>query len=207
MRRICLGVTGLMLYGSTVGYATDLGTYGPVFEIVEENLLDLMMQRLKALEETGEMAHHQKILQERIKDQVRHPKPVTRLTKATRYVRMRYDPSFVVQEDITDLQGNIIAQKGDYHNPLDHVSFGDPLIIIDGTDEEQVTWALKQPGKIVLVNGAPLDLAEEHERHFYFDQGGILTEKLKVQEVPTTVRQEWKHLVIETIPMDKGGRS
>ncbi|KJV52347.1 putative conjugative transfer protein [Orientia tsutsugamushi str. Gilliam] len=36
---------------------------------------------------------------------------------------------------------------------------GEPLILIDGDDEDQVAWAKSRPGKIVLVNGNPIELS------------------------------------------------
>ena len=108
-------------------------------------------------------------------------------------------------------QGILIGhiQAGTSYNPLDHKSFGDPLIFIDGDDTDQVQWAISQDAKIILVNGSPLKLEKVHKRSFYFDQGGVLTEKLGINEVPSRVSQEDKDLVIETIPLTadylKGG--
>jgi conjugal transfer pilus assembly protein TraW len=45
-----------------------------------------------------------------------------------------------VKETITDMQGNVIARKGDTVNPLDKVPFSQVLYFIDGDDKEQVNW-------------------------------------------------------------------
>jgi conjugal transfer pilus assembly protein TraW len=56
-----------------------------------------------------------------------------------------------VKETITDMQGNVIARKGDTVNPLDKVPFSQVLYFIDGDDKEQVNWIRsKSPGKQTL---------------------------------------------------------
>lgn len=191
-------VSLLLLTGSSL--AKDLGTVAHTFEIHEQNLLEVIQSKLNALEQSGQMAGHQQQVQQQVKKSIERPRPVAGLTVATRYASKLYDPSFVLDADIKDHVGNMIGQKGTKYNPLDQLSFGQPLLFIDGDDAAQVQWALAQSGNPVLVNGAPLALAQTHGRHFYFDQGGALVRKFGIEEVPAKVSQQGKHLLIETMP-------
>lgn len=180
--------------------AKNLGVYGPVFEIKEESLLQLIEKRLKTLKEGGKIDIHQQELARKSGEKINRPTPISGVSKAKTYTKKEYDPSFVVSKDIKDHQGRIIARRGDIYNPLDYVAFGVPLVFVDGDDGSQVQWAISQKAKIILINGAPLELEKQYNQPFYFDQGAVLTTKFGIEEVPSHVSQEDKHLIIETIP-------
>ena len=186
--------------------AKDLGVQGATFEIKERSLLEIIYERLRKLETTNKLADHQKEIQARVKSSIENPLPVAGITTATSYAARTYDPSIIVDEDIKDHKGNFIARKGTHVNPLDYQSFGKPLILIQGDDESQVSWALKQDAKdthvtIVLVSGKPLQLARTHKKMFYFDQGAILSNKFSIKAVPARISQKDKKLLIEELPL------
>lgn len=184
--------------------AKNLGVYGLVFEIKEESLLTVIEQRLKHLKENGKLVDLQQELARKAEEKVKRPIPVAGISVAQTYQQREYDPSFIVSQNIKDHQGNLIAKKGDTHNPLDTTGFGVPLVFIDGDDESQVQWAISQQGKIILINGAPLKLEKQYNQPFYFDQGAVLTKKFEIEEVPAKVSQQGKMLLIESVPIAKG---
>lgn len=183
--------------------ARDLGIIGPTFEIQEKNLLKVIEERLKDLEVAGKLESHHKTLQERVRHSIVRPQPVAGFQKATSYTTRNHDPSFVLDKDIKDHEGNLIAKKGSIYNPLDNHSFGKPLVFIDGDDLTQVTWALAQKGKIVLIQGTPLRLAKSYGKIFFFDQGGVLSKKFGLTHVPAKISQFRKALKVEEIPLGK----
>lgn len=69
-----------------------------------------------------------------------------------------------------------------------------------------MTWALQQEGKIILVQSSPLELEKQHHVSFYFDQGGTLTTKFGIDQVPARVSQQSKTLLIEMMPPNYQGR-
>jgi len=184
-------------------HAKDLGVQGATFEVKEQSLLEMIYAKLKSLESTNKLIQHQKEIQERVKASIENPQPVVGVTKATSYSSRIYDPSIIIDEDIKDHKGNFIARKGTHVNPLDHQSFGKPLILIQGDDEPQVSWALKQDAKIVLVSGKPLQLARNHKKMFYFDQGAILSNKFGIKAVPARISQKDKRLLIEELSLER----
>ena len=80
----------------------------------------------------------------------------------------------------------------------------------DGDDPEQLAWALgrKEPAKLILVKGAPLELMRARQRRFYFDQGGKLVAHFAIRAVPALVSQRGRQLEVSEIalPSKKGTR-
>jgi conjugal transfer pilus assembly protein TraW len=182
--------------------AKDLGVVGTIFSIKEQSLLEVIIGKLRALEASDALKDHQKVLQERVKKSIEHPKGVEGIKTTVLYTSKDYDPSILIDETIKDHRGNLIALKGTKINPLDYHTFGKSLILINGDDESQVIWALSQVGKIVLTQGAPLHLNKTHERKFYFDQGAVLANKFQITSVPARISQNGKKLLVEEIPME-----
>ncbi|MAP25074.1 MAG: type-F conjugative transfer system protein TraW [Rickettsiales bacterium] len=181
----------------------DLGHEGHTFEIVEENLLEVIQTKLKKLEQEGSLKDLQQKIQARAKEKILAPQSVSGITKASETKERIYDPRYTVKSTLKDQKGHVFAKAGDIINPLDHVSFGDPLLFIDGKDTDQLSYAKQQlqkgPVKIVLVSGRPLDLSKELHQAIYFDQGGFLSKKLRITKVPALVYQENKLLKIKEV--------
>jgi len=181
----------------------DLGNEGHIFEIAEENLLEVIQKKLKKLEEKGALQTLQKKIQERTKEKILMPQKVPGIQKARETKIHLYDPSYRVKSTLKNQNGDIFAKAGDLINPLDHVSFGEPLLFIDGNDPDQLVFAKKHiqkgPVKIVLVSGRPIDLSDDLHKAIYFDQGGFLCKKLQITKVPSLVYQEDIQLKIKEV--------
>lgn len=136
--RTRLQLTALMcLIVSSGSGAKDPGTWGNVFEPAEQDMLVFIQNRLKGMEQSGELERLKNEATERVKRNAVRPKPVEGLTVAKDYRSFAFDPTFTVPETITDMKGNIIARKGD-QNPLDKVPFSQVLYFIDGDDKAQI---------------------------------------------------------------------
>lgn len=183
----------LTLFSGTVS-AKDFGVQGEIAPIEEIDPRVLIQQKLKAMEDSGELQKRQDELKEQAKTAVKRPHKVEGITKATKTRVFEYDPTYTVQRDLKDHQGQVFARKGDKVNPLETVSMGSTWLFIDGDDETQVEWLKTQlnlgHSKVILVSGAPLDLSEALQVPVYFDQGGNLTSKLKIKHVPASVQQD-----------------
>lgn len=192
-------------------FAKDFGVHGATFEIVEKNLLLVIQVKLQNLSATGQLETFQKGIQKKVSDKALNPTRVTGVRKTTAPRRFYFDPTLTVDHDIKDHEGRLIHPKGTRINPLETLSWGDPLVFLDGEDEAQVNWALTQypKSKYVLIGGKPLELsnthsvnthsAHTHRVKFYFDQVGALTQKFKIQQVPAVVNQDGKRLLIEEL--------
>ncbi len=186
--------------------AKDLGVYGETFPIVEENLLTVIQNKLKTMEENGSLDKAQQELAQKASTKIRQPVPVKNLTKTQTPRQWFYDPSLTIEKDIKNHKGNLIAAKGTVINPLYIVSWGVPLLFLDGDDPEQVAWAQTEDplAKWVLVKGSPVDMEEQRHRPIYFDQAGMLVNKFGIQQVPCRISQKDRKLLVEElIPLKK----
>ncbi len=81
------------------------------------------------------------------------------------------------------------------------------LLFIDGDDVEQVEWMVQitrdNPNgfKVILTNGAVIDLMNQLQRRLYFDQNQQLIEKLNIQRLPSHVYQEGLYLRIDEVAL------
>lgn len=186
--------------------AKDLGTWGNVFEPAEQDMLVFIHNRLKSMEESGEMDRIKDEAIERVKRNAVRPPPVAGLTPATDYRTFSYDPTFTVNETITDMKGNIIARKGDQVNPFDKVPYNQTLFFIDGDNRDQVAWLKPQLAstgdfKIILVKGNIKEMSDALDERIYFDQAGALTTKFGFEHTPVRVTRDNRVLKIEEIPV------
>jgi conjugal transfer pilus assembly protein TraW len=193
-----------MMMATVTADAKDLGTWGRVFEPAEQDMLVFIQNRLKAMEENGEMERFKSEAIERVKRNAVRPTPVAGLSPATEYRRFSYDPTFTVAETITDMQGNIIARKGDKVNPLDKVPFNQTLYFIDGDNRDQVAWvkgdiAGATDFKVILVKGNIKEASDALDERIYFDQAGVLTTKFGFAHTPVRISRDNRVLKIEEV--------
>ncbi len=177
--------------------AQDLGVVGPVYPIAEQDMLVTIEQRLKALEESGELARIEEDAKARYRAYVERPKGV-HLPRAKKDRTYYVDPSLTVPYDIRDHEGRIIHPAGTTVNPLDYITLSKQLLFFDGDDPEQVRWARsmfeKNPTKIkpILTSGPLIALIKEWQVRLYLDQRGQLVERFGILGVPAVVIQD-KH--------------
>ena len=197
-------VLGLML-GATGARAMDLGVIGPTYEISEPHLLQMIEQRLRAKERSGELGRLEAQVRERAIATVKNPPPVTGL-RATETVRTFYfDPSFTLDRNILGPQGELLFAAGTRKNPLEVVSLSRHLLFFDARDPRQVGRARQlialYQGRVkpILVGGAYLDLMQSWHLPVYYDQQGLLTRRLGITQVPALVSQDGLRLRIDEL--------
>ena len=197
-------VLGLML-GATGARAMDLGVIGPTYEISEPHLLQMIEQRLRAKERSGELGRLEAQVRERGIATVKNPPPVTGL-RATETVRSFYfDPSFTLDRNILGPQGELLFAAGTRKNPLEVVSLSRHLLFFDARDPRQVGRARQlialYQGRVkpILVGGAYLDLMQSWHLPVYYDQQGLLTRRLGITQVPALVSQDGLRLRIDEL--------
>jgi conjugal transfer pilus assembly protein TraW len=185
----------------------DHGVVGTTFEILEEDLLEVIESKLKKLEGERNLQKHQEKIAKQAQKKIKCPKPVEGIKHTKEPRSFIYDPSITVPYDLKDYRGAVFHEKGTKINPLDYKSLSKPLLFIDGDDEAQVNWAREQKpnSQIILTKGSPFELMEKLDRSVYFDQEGTLAKKLGIQQVPARVTQQDKHLLIEEINLHKEG--
>ena len=183
----------------------DLGTLGPTYEITEPHLLDVIRNRLRAKEASGELAQLMRAAQARGIASVENPTPVPGL-RSTQSARTFYvDPSFVLDRNVSDAQGRLMFAAGTRKNPLEVVSLSKHLLFFDGRDQQQVARALAlmkqstKPLKPILTAGSYLNLMKSWRVPVYYDQQGVLTRRFGIQQVPALVSQEGLRLRVDEL--------
>ena len=189
----------LALFLSTSLEAKTFADIGHSFEISEESFLTMIQRRVQQASADGKLESMEEDIKKRIKERVLNPLPVEGIQKTQEERSYYFDPSITVENDIRDHNGTLIHAKGTKVNPLKTFSWGIPLLLIDGSDSEQVSWALAQSGKVVLVKGSPIELYRKTGHRFYFDQGGKIIEKFKIRQVPARISQDGLNLLIQEI--------
>ena len=183
--------------------AKDFGIMGQVFEIKEQNLLEYIKQKLNLLKASGELELKQNEMKEKVRNYVNRPYRVKGIVTTTEPREYYYDPTYTVVNDIKDQDGRVFIEAGRQVNPLEMMPLSYKMLFIDGDDEAQVKWGLekakKDKVKIILVNGAIIDLMKENKVRFYFDQQGVLSEKFGIKQVPAIVEQKDLQLLIKEV--------
>lgn len=200
----------LMLCVPLALQAKDMGTWGELYPIAEQDMVATIHNRLKAMEASGELAREQEAFKQRVIANSLRPKPVEELTIAQESTTHYIDPSITVGEDLTDQQGRVFARKGQVVNPLDTVPFNDTLYFIDGDDPAQLDWMKAQQPltlqyRVILVNGDIRDTTQALDTRIYFDQNGVLSHKFALRAIPArvTLAEDGRRLQVDTFALDE----
>ena len=197
-------VLGLML-GATGARAMDLGVIGPTYEISERHLLQMIEQRLREKERSGELGRLEAEARKRGIATVKNPPPVTGLRPTDTMRTFYFDPSFTLDRNILGSQGELLFAAGTRKNPLEVVSLSRHLLFFDARDPRQVGRARQlialYQGRVkpILVGGAYLDLMQSWHLPVYYDQQGLLTRRLGITQVPALVSQDGLRLRIDEL--------
>ncbi len=189
----------------SVARAEDLGAIGPTYGIAEQNLLDVIMARLREKERSGELRKFEQLARDRATQSVMTPKPVAGLRRAETPRTTYFDPTFTLDRNIVDEQGAQLFPAGLRKNPLEVVSMSKHLLFFDARDPRQVARARelieRYQGRVkpILVGGSAINLMRAWKTRIYYDQQGLLVRKLGIVAVPAIVSQEGARLRIDEL--------
>ena len=195
----------LALFIANTSHAKNLGVWGTLFPVEEQDIREFIYQRLNEMEQNGEMAKLKETFIKNVKEHSIRPTPVTGLTVIENTKKPKtfyFDPTYILNKDIDDDKGNIIAKAGTVINPLDTTKLHGVLFFLNADDERQVSWALNNIKKYdyvkyVLVKGNIKEAGKRLNDRIYFDQYGLMTKKLGIRHIPCIVKQEGKRLQIQ----------
>jgi conjugal transfer pilus assembly protein TraW len=202
----------LSLFISGVSFSKNLGQYGHVYEIVEQNMLDFIHDRLLYLQETGELAKLESEAKARVNASILRPTPVRLMTTTDPKV-FYYTPIYTLPNDVYDGKGKILYPKGTRFNAMDGNTYPEPLrqyhfvlpnwpghlIFFNGDDMQQLNWlhktmlemnAKKASYKLVMTGGNLKDTMTAVNIRVCFDQYGKLSDQFGIKHVPSIVTQE-----------------
>jgi len=201
-RLAAIAATALLALNAS---AQDLGVIGPVYPIAEPSLLEVILSKLRHAQTSDVLGQLQRDAQAKVRRNIEQPEAISNVRKTGTPRTHYYDPSLTVPYAVTDADGRIIVAPGTTVNPLDTVSLSKHLLFFDARDAEQVKRARallnQHQGKVklILTGGSYLDLMKRWKLPVFFDQQGLITTKLRIQQVPALVTQEGKRLRIDEI--------
>lgn len=188
-------------------FAKDLGVHGAVYAIKEKNLLQVIQQKVAALQQSGEVEKLAKQFNQSMQQQMDRPKPASGLKRALRSHTWLFDPSTIIPYDLKDAEGHVVIPAGSRINPLDTIALTETLLFYNADDLVQVKWAqqidkqLKGNDKLILVSGSVFDQAKIFNKPVFFDQEGRLVNRFHISQVPALITQQAKHLKIQEVSL------
>lgn len=185
------------------GYTKSLGSYGTIYQITEPDLVTVIKNKLSDYEKDGTIARLQQEGKERIINHIEHPDPIPGITTATRPRTWFIDPTFTESQPVVALNHTIIP-KGFSFNPLQYGNLQHKYLFADGRDARQADMAIRfmamdVTNRVVLTGGSYADLSRKTHRQVYYDQGGNLTRRFGITEVPAILSQDGMKLRVDVV--------
>jgi conjugal transfer pilus assembly protein TraW len=181
-------------------HAKDFGVVGKTWEIKEKDAIEEIKRKLTTIN----LEEHNDIVKQKMERKIRNPTSLN-IPKAVENRVFYYDPTIEIKEDLKDYNGKIFHKAGTKINPLDRVSLPYKLIFFDANDEKQLEYVIDSyekseiKPKLILTGGSPIELEEQYNIDFYFDQNGILVKKLGIKATPAVVSQSGNLLKIKEV--------
>lgn len=189
------------------GKPVNLGRIGPVYEVVERDIIEQMKERYASIdwEERANQSRARFWTKQQFVEL-----PAARLASVR-----RIDPTVIVTEDVKNPrdESQYIAHAGERHNPLEKVPLTRRVIIFDARDPKQlqiVRDLRKKPvaGKLDVYITTAIDrdlgwkqhaaISQEFTSPLYLLNKDLKT-MMRLRAVPSIVTAEGKQLVIEEI--------
>ena len=193
---LTLLLTGVSLAGA--GEIVQLEPVGPTSAVVETDLGEELRQRAVSVD-VEQLRNAQARYQ---------PANLQALPRATKDTTTRVDLTHTLDEDVQDANGQVLYPAGFTFNPLRYVSLSGALVVIDGSDPEQVAWFQGSPyvknhrALLLLSGGLAAPLRDELARPVAYLTEDIAL-RLQVRAVPSVVIEQENQLVIREVSLGR----
>ncbi|MDT8342631.1 MAG: hypothetical protein RQ751_14065 [Longimicrobiales bacterium] len=183
-----LGVAVLVASVSAPAPAKNLGQVGRVYPIAEPDALQEIEERAAAIrweEVLPEEKRRALVVDYRPRDLAPLPRAEEERVRAV-------DMTYTLEVDLPDGKGGILYPKGYTFNPLEYVFYPNVLVVLDGSDPEQVTWfresslARDPRVRLLLSGGSWSEVSAALERPVYY-LTAPLRQRLQLEAVPAVL--------------------
>ena len=180
------------------GEIVRLEPVGPTSAVIETDLAEELRQRAVSVD-VAQLHHAQAHYQ---------PANLHVLPRATKDSSITVDLSHTLKEDVQDVNGQVLYHAGFTFNPLRYVSLSGALVVIDGSDPEQVAWFKGSPyganhrALLLLSGGLAATLRDELGRPVAYLTEDI-AHRLQLRAVPSVVVERDNQLVIREVSLDR----
>ena len=194
-------ILALLLAGVSPALAKEivrLEPVGPTSAVIETDLGEVLRQRAVRVDV------------ERLRSAQVHYQPANlqALPRAEKDTTTRVDLTHTLEQDLVDAQGTILYPAGFTFNPLRHVSLTGALVVIDGSDPEQVAWFKGSPygsnrrALLLLSGGLAAALRDELLRPVAYLTEDI-ARRLQLRAVPSIVVERDNQLEIREVSLGR----
>ena len=191
----------LLLTGLSPARAREivqLEPVGPTSAVIETDLAEALRQRAISVDV------------ERLRSaQARYqPANLQALPQATKDATTMVDLTHTLEQDVQDANGQVLYPAGFTFNPLRYVFLSGALVVIDGSDPEQVAWFQGSPyvknhrALLLLSGGLAAPLRDELARPVAYLTEDIAL-RLQVRAVPSVVIEQENQLVIREVSLGR----
>ena len=180
------------------GEIVRLEPVGPTSAVIETDLAEELRQRAVNVDVT-QLRHAQARYQ---------PANLQALPRATKDTTTMVDLTHTLEEDVQDANGQVLYPAGFTFNPLQYVSLSGALVVIDGSDPEQVAWFKGSPygsnhrALLLLSGGLAATLRDELVRPVAYLTEDI-ARSLQLRAVPSIVVEQDSQLVIREVSLGR----
>jgi conjugal transfer pilus assembly protein TraW len=178
--------------------AKELGTVGKTYPIAEKDALTEIEGRASTVD--------WKRLFSNVKPENYRPKNLTELPRAPETRSFLVDMTYTLKTDIPDGRGGILYPAGYSFNPLDYVTFKKTLVVIDGTDREQVDWFVHSKYKgqtdiVLLLTGGSTTGLQNQLKQPVFYATRLIVQRFNLAAVPSVIHRKDRAMEVVEIAL------
>ncbi len=191
-----------LVLGISSAQAKVIGTYGTTYRITERDALAEIEARARQVD-------WNKVLDKRKVENYQGPPDKASLPRAKRSRSFPVDMTYTTEIDVPDGKGSILYPKGYTFNPLDYVTYPKTLVIINGTDPDQVKWfAASEYDKrldvtLLLTEGNFGTVSKRISRPLFYADSKMI-ERLKLKAVPSVIKQKGRLMEVTEVALPVG---
>ena len=132
------------------------------------------------------------------------PANLHKLPRATADRVFTVDLTYTLDHDIKDAQGFLYYPQGFTFNPLQYVCLSGGLVVIDGSDPQQVEWFKGSPyfqnhrAILLLSGGYAPELGANLKKSVYYLTRDM-ADRLKLKKVPSVVIEQARKLTVREV--------
>ena len=204
IKKICVS---LSLCASLFANDKNVMYLGEVYDFAERDMIELIHEHIaKNRVEIEQRANKER---DKAKENIKKwkPKDMVALTPARENKEFSPNILYTLDRDITDINGTIIYKKGFTFNPAQYVKLHYGIVIIDGTNKDELAWLEKGDFlnsiayRIFLSNGSYYEMINKYKQDFYYLLPEI-AKKFQIKHTPSIVTQRGDKIVVQEICID-----
>ncbi|MDD2462878.1 MAG: hypothetical protein PHI97_02670 [Desulfobulbus sp.] len=173
---------------------TRLETVGRTYPIVEQDITKELQQKTTGIDIDALFNTHNRYQPANL-----HPLP-----RAASDRVFTVDLTHTLEHDIKDSQGNLLYPQGFTFNPLQYAGLNGGLVVIDGSDLQQVEWFKRSPyfqnqrAILLLSGGYAAEVKQTLQRPVYYLTHDIVA-RLQLKAVPSVMVEQDNKLTVREV--------